>query len=85
MRSPTDRLLVGSTHTRLLGGCQDQHWGQPRCFPVCCGPVMWLPQPSHALCQAARLRTILEQRDKLIKEGKYMPPDHHKGKEEQRP
>lgn len=38
-----------------------------------------------ALCQAARLKTILEQRDKLIKEGKYTLPDHHKGKEEQRP
>ncbi|XP_009955660.1 PREDICTED: NADH dehydrogenase [ubiquinone] iron-sulfur protein 5, partial [Leptosomus discolor] len=34
---------------------------------------------------AARLRTILEQRDKMIKEGKYTPPDCHKGKEEPRP
>ncbi|CAM9777650.1 unnamed protein product [Bubo scandiacus] len=34
---------------------------------------------------AARLRTILEQREKLIKEGKYTPPDYHKGKEESRP
>ncbi|XP_050765926.1 NADH dehydrogenase [ubiquinone] iron-sulfur protein 5 isoform X2 [Gymnogyps californianus] len=29
--------------------------------------------------------TILEQRDKMIKEGKYTPPDYHKGKEEPRP
>ncbi|XP_009574597.1 PREDICTED: NADH dehydrogenase [ubiquinone] iron-sulfur protein 5, partial [Fulmarus glacialis] len=34
---------------------------------------------------AVRLRTILEQRDKMIKEGKYTPPDYHKGKEEPRP
>ncbi|XP_009881091.1 PREDICTED: NADH dehydrogenase [ubiquinone] iron-sulfur protein 5 [Charadrius vociferus] len=34
---------------------------------------------------AMRLRTILEQRDKMIKEGKYTPPDYHKGKEEPRP
>uniref|UniRef100_A0A8C0EJI6 Uncharacterized protein n=1 Tax=Bubo bubo TaxID=30461 RepID=A0A8C0EJI6_BUBBB len=43
------------------------------------------PTLSCALCQAARLRTILEQREKLIKEGKYTPPDYHKGKEESRP
>ncbi|NWV16639.1 NDUS5 protein, partial [Origma solitaria] len=34
---------------------------------------------------AKRLRTILEQRDKMIKEGKYTPPDYHMGKEEPRP
>ncbi|NWV79341.1 NDUS5 protein, partial [Dasyornis broadbenti] len=34
---------------------------------------------------AKRLQTILEQRDKLIKEGKYTPPDYHMGKEEPRP
>ncbi|NXU17869.1 NDUS5 protein, partial [Pardalotus punctatus] len=34
---------------------------------------------------AKRLRTILEQRDKMIKEGKYTPPDYHRGKEEPRP
>ncbi|XP_075378550.1 NADH dehydrogenase [ubiquinone] iron-sulfur protein 5 [Mycteria americana] len=39
----------------------------------------------HRTKLAVRLRTILEQRDKLIKEGKYTPPDYHKGKEELRP
>ncbi|XP_009869313.1 PREDICTED: NADH dehydrogenase [ubiquinone] iron-sulfur protein 5, partial [Apaloderma vittatum] len=34
---------------------------------------------------AKRLKTILEQRDKMIKEGKYTPPDYHKGKEDNRP
>uniref|UniRef100_A0A8D2QGU8 Uncharacterized protein n=1 Tax=Zonotrichia albicollis TaxID=44394 RepID=A0A8D2QGU8_ZONAL len=33
----------------------------------------------------ARLRTILEQRDRMIKQGKYTPPEHHMGKEEPRP
>ncbi|NXX99628.1 NDUS5 protein, partial [Centropus bengalensis] len=32
-----------------------------------------------------RMKAILEQRDKLIKEGKYTPPDYHKGKEESQP
>lgn len=32
-----------------------------------------------------RLRAIRNQRDKLIKEGKYMPPPHHLGKEDPRP
>uniref|UniRef100_A0A8C8BNH8 NADH dehydrogenase [ubiquinone] iron-sulfur protein 5 n=1 Tax=Otus sunia TaxID=257818 RepID=A0A8C8BNH8_9STRI len=39
----------------------------------------------HRTKLAARLKTILEQREKLIKEGKYTPPDYHKGKEESRP
>ncbi|NXX33762.1 NDUS5 protein, partial [Nicator chloris] len=34
---------------------------------------------------AQRLRIILEQRDKMIKQGKYTPPDYHMGKEEPRP
>ncbi|XP_005058271.1 PREDICTED: NADH dehydrogenase [ubiquinone] iron-sulfur protein 5-like [Ficedula albicollis] len=34
---------------------------------------------------AQRLRIILEQRDKMIKEGKYKPPPYHMGKEEPRP
>ncbi|NXM74864.1 NDUS5 protein, partial [Serilophus lunatus] len=41
--------------------------------------------PSLCPCQAKRIQTILEQRDKLIREGKYTPPDYHKGKEEHRP
>ncbi|XP_067862594.1 NADH dehydrogenase [ubiquinone] iron-sulfur protein 5 [Heptranchias perlo] len=32
-----------------------------------------------------RLHDIQEQRDKLIKEGKYTPPDHHTGNDEPRP
>ncbi|NXH43142.1 NDUS5 protein, partial [Dicaeum eximium] len=32
-----------------------------------------------------RLRTILEQRDRMIKQGKYTPPEHHTGKEPPRP
>ncbi|RLV87369.1 hypothetical protein DV515_00015757 [Chloebia gouldiae] len=32
-----------------------------------------------------RLRLILEQRDRMIKQGKYTPPEHHMGKEEPRP
>ncbi|NXW90484.1 NDUS5 protein, partial [Alopecoenas beccarii] len=39
----------------------------------------------HRTKLAARLKTILEQRDKMIKEGKYTPPEHHQGKEEPRP
>ncbi|NWU82863.1 NDUS5 protein, partial [Onychorhynchus coronatus] len=34
---------------------------------------------------AKRLQTILDQRDKMIKEGKYTPPDYHKGKDDSRP
>ncbi|NXR70926.1 NDUS5 protein, partial [Pycnonotus jocosus] len=34
---------------------------------------------------AQRLRIILEQRDRMIKEGKYTPPTYHTGKEEPRP
>ncbi|NWW31360.1 NDUS5 protein, partial [Panurus biarmicus] len=34
---------------------------------------------------AQRLRIILEQRDRMIKQGKYTPPDYHMGKEEPRP
>ncbi|NXE43907.1 NDUS5 protein, partial [Ptilorrhoa leucosticta] len=30
------------------------------------------------------LQTILEQWDKMMKEGKYTPPDYHMGKEEPR-
>ncbi|XP_051892301.1 NADH dehydrogenase [ubiquinone] iron-sulfur protein 5 [Pristis pectinata] len=32
-----------------------------------------------------RLTDIKAQREKLIKEGKYTPPDHHTGKSDQRP
>ncbi|XP_039876838.1 NADH dehydrogenase [ubiquinone] iron-sulfur protein 5 [Simochromis diagramma] len=32
-----------------------------------------------------RLHAIRQQRDKLIKEGKYTPPSHHTGKAEQTP
>ncbi|XP_069751846.1 NADH dehydrogenase [ubiquinone] iron-sulfur protein 5 [Narcine bancroftii] len=32
-----------------------------------------------------RLKDIKTQREKLIKEGQYTPPDHHIGKDEQRP
>ncbi|NXI17484.1 NDUS5 protein, partial [Irena cyanogastra] len=32
-----------------------------------------------------RLQIILEQRDRMIKQGKYTPPEHHMGKEEPRP
>ncbi|NWU90349.1 NDUS5 protein, partial [Upupa epops] len=39
----------------------------------------------HRNKMAARMKAILQQRDKLIKEGKYTLPDYHKGKEEVRP
>uniref|UniRef100_A0A8D0FYE4 NADH dehydrogenase [ubiquinone] iron-sulfur protein 5 n=1 Tax=Sphenodon punctatus TaxID=8508 RepID=A0A8D0FYE4_SPHPU len=32
-----------------------------------------------------RMTTILRQKEKLMKEGKYTPPDHHQGKDEPRP
>lgn len=48
-------------------------------------PLSASPPRVCVLGQAARLKTILKQRDKLIKEGKYTPPDYHKGKEEPRP
>ncbi|XP_066573290.1 NADH dehydrogenase [ubiquinone] iron-sulfur protein 5 [Amia ocellicauda] len=32
-----------------------------------------------------RLYEIRAQKEKLMKEGKYTPPDHHTGKEDQRP
>uniref|UniRef100_A0A8C0ZH82 NADH dehydrogenase [ubiquinone] iron-sulfur protein 5 n=1 Tax=Cyanistes caeruleus TaxID=156563 RepID=A0A8C0ZH82_CYACU len=40
--------------------------------------------PAPPAC-AQRLRIILEQRDRMIKQGKYTPPDYHTGKEEPRP
>lgn len=58
-----------------LWGCQDLPWGPPE------GSL----SPSLCPCQAQRLRIILEQRDKMIKQGKYTPPDYHTGKEEPRP
>lgn len=58
-----------------LWGCQDL----PRRPPE--GSL----RPSLCPCQAKRLRTILEQRDKMIKQGKYTPPDYHMGKEEPGP
>ncbi|XP_071432809.1 NADH dehydrogenase [ubiquinone] iron-sulfur protein 5 [Pithys albifrons albifrons] len=39
----------------------------------------------HRAKLAKRLKTILEQRDKMIKEGKYTPPEYHQGKEDARP
>lgn len=50
------------------------------------GGLPWGP-PETPLCpwQTQRLRTILEQRDRMIKQGKYTPPEHHMGKEEPRP
>ncbi|KAM9035228.1 NADH dehydrogenase [ubiquinone] iron-sulfur protein 5 [Sarcophilus harrisii] len=32
-----------------------------------------------------RLGTVMKQKEKLMKEGKYTPPPHHSGKEELRP
>ncbi|XP_075764782.1 NADH dehydrogenase [ubiquinone] iron-sulfur protein 5 [Pelodiscus sinensis] len=32
-----------------------------------------------------RLKTIVAQKKKLMKEGKYTPPEYHSGKEEARP
>lgn len=49
--------------------------------------VLWL-RVSVIPCvlrQAQRLKKILEQRDKMIKEGKYTPPEHHKGEKDSRP
>lgn len=48
-------------------------------------PVIHPCQLSHVLCQAARLKKILEQRDKMIKEGKYVPPDYHSSQQEPKP
>ncbi|XP_025941657.1 NADH dehydrogenase [ubiquinone] iron-sulfur protein 5 [Apteryx mantelli] len=39
----------------------------------------------HRTKLATRLKTILDQRNKMIKEGKYTPPDYHKGTEEPKP
>ncbi|XP_014801977.1 PREDICTED: NADH dehydrogenase [ubiquinone] iron-sulfur protein 5 [Calidris pugnax] len=64
----------GLGQTRARRECQPEYEDFVVCLP-----------PLSALCQAVRLRTILEQRDKMIKEGKYTPPDYHKGKEEPRP
>lgn len=44
-----------------------------------------MAEPPLCPWQNQRLKMILEQRDKLIKEGKYTPPDYHMGKEEPRP
>ncbi|KAM9116735.1 NADH dehydrogenase [ubiquinone] iron-sulfur protein 5 [Pangshura tecta] len=35
--------------------------------------------------KVTRMMTILAQKKKLIKEGKYTPPEHHSGKPETRP
>ncbi|NXT81441.1 NDUS5 protein, partial [Zapornia atra] len=61
-----------------FGGLPGPALGTLYVLPDCTDPLI-------ALCQAKRLRTILEQRDKMIKEGKYSPPDCHKGKEDARP
>ncbi|XP_035418089.1 NADH dehydrogenase [ubiquinone] iron-sulfur protein 5 [Cygnus atratus] len=39
----------------------------------------------HRTKLAARLKKILEQRDKMIKEGKYAPPDYHGSQQEPKP
>uniref|UniRef100_A0A803Y7H3 Uncharacterized protein n=1 Tax=Meleagris gallopavo TaxID=9103 RepID=A0A803Y7H3_MELGA len=47
------------------------------------------PEGSEGAARAAgrrrRMLAILEQRDKMIKEGKYTPPEHHKGEKDSRP
>uniref|UniRef100_A0A3P8QR74 NADH dehydrogenase [ubiquinone] iron-sulfur protein 5 n=1 Tax=Astatotilapia calliptera TaxID=8154 RepID=A0A3P8QR74_ASTCA len=47
----------------------------------------WLPIEFrvHFKILHERLYAIRQQRDKLIKEGKYTPPSHHTGKAEQTP
>ncbi|NWZ93755.1 NDUS5 protein, partial [Nesospiza acunhae] len=62
---------LGQHRARGKGGQQDLPWGPPET-----SPCPW---------QTQRLRTILEQRDRMIKQGKYTPPEHHMGKEEPRP
>ncbi|NXT89881.1 NDUS5 protein, partial [Anhinga rufa] len=59
--------------------------GQTRARRECRPEYEDFMERMHRNKLAARLKTILEQRDKMIKEGKYTPPDHHKGKEELRP
>ncbi|XP_062385199.1 NADH dehydrogenase [ubiquinone] iron-sulfur protein 5 [Sardina pilchardus] len=39
----------------------------------------------HRNKMSQRIFDIRQQRDKLVKEGKYTPPPHHSGKEEIRP
>ncbi|KAM8796017.1 NADH dehydrogenase [ubiquinone] iron-sulfur protein 5 [Eudromia elegans] len=39
----------------------------------------------HRRKMFARLKAIVEQRDRLMREGRYSPPQHHQGTEESRP
>ncbi|NXC33124.1 NDUS5 protein, partial [Campylorhamphus procurvoides] len=70
----------------------EREWVEGWCGFHICGAARTCPgdplravTPPRCPCQAKRLRTILEQRDKMIKEGKYTPPDHHTGKDDNRP
>lgn len=47
--------------------------------------LLYISLFSPSSLQHERLYAIRQQRDKLIKEGKYMPPSHHTGKAEQTP
>ncbi|KAM4657143.1 NADH dehydrogenase [ubiquinone] iron-sulfur protein 5 [Amazona ochrocephala] len=59
--------------------------GQTRARRECVPEYEDFMECMHRTKLAARLKAILEQRDKMIKAGKYTPPDYHKGKEEPRP
>lgn len=47
--------------------------------------LLYISLFSPSSLQHERLYAIRQQRDKLIKEGKYTPPSHHTGKAEQTP
>ncbi|NXK57002.1 NDUS5 protein, partial [Chauna torquata] len=92
-----DRWLLRQSMTQpygKAGACHafEREWvecghglGQTRARRECQPEYEDFMECMHRTKLALRLKKILEQRDKMIKEGKYTPPDYHKGQEEPRP
>ncbi|XP_017291823.1 NADH dehydrogenase [ubiquinone] iron-sulfur protein 5 [Kryptolebias marmoratus] len=59
--------------------------GQTRAKKECQMELEDFYECMHRTKTLQRMRTIREQRDKLMKEGKYTPPLHHSGKADTAP
>ncbi|XP_032058329.1 NADH dehydrogenase [ubiquinone] iron-sulfur protein 5 [Aythya fuligula] len=92
-----DRWLLRQSATQphgKAGACHafEREWvecghglGQTRARRECQPEYEDFMECMHRTKLAARLKKILEQRDKMIKEGKYTPPDYQKSQEEPKP
>ncbi|KAI6073463.1 NADH dehydrogenase [ubiquinone] iron-sulfur protein 5 [Aix galericulata] len=92
-----DRWLLRQSATQphgKAGACHafEREWvecghglGQTRARRECRPEYEDFMECMHRTKLAARLKKILEQRDKMIKEGKYTPPDYKKSQEEPKP